>query len=75
MSVAIFAIDFSGYPDRKISNNYATVNAFGCPDSSSLASTQQGIETWLSNDLMPFSKACIFTTLLYVRTNALYTFR
>ena len=33
--VAIFAKDFSGLPARKISKNYATTNAFGCPDSSS----------------------------------------
>jgi hypothetical protein len=28
--VAIFAIDFSGHPVRKISKNHATANAFGC---------------------------------------------
>jgi len=32
--VAIFAIDFSGLPARKISKNHATANAFGGPDSS-----------------------------------------
>ena len=35
--VAIFAIDFSGRPARKISKNHATANAFGCPDSSCFA--------------------------------------
>jgi hypothetical protein len=35
--VAIFAIDFSGHPARKISKNHATANAFGCPDSSCFA--------------------------------------
>ena len=35
--VAIFAIDFSGRPARKISKNHATANAFGGPDSSCLA--------------------------------------
>jgi len=28
-----------------------------------LVSTQQGVETLLRNDLTPFRKACIFTTL------------
>ena len=35
--VAIFAIDFSGRPTRKISKNHATAYAFGCPDSSCFA--------------------------------------
>ena len=35
--VAIFAIDFSGRPARKISKNHATAYAFGCPDSSCFA--------------------------------------
>ena len=35
--VAIFAIDFSGHPARKISKNHVIANAFGCPDSSCFA--------------------------------------
>ena len=34
-------------------------------------STQQGVEISLRNDLTPFRKACIFTTLRFVKTHAL----
>jgi hypothetical protein len=37
----------------------------------SLVSTQQGVETSLRNDLTPFRKAYIFTTLRFVKTYAL----
>ena len=37
----------------------------------SLVSTQQGVETSLRNDLTPFRKAYIFTTLRFVKTSAL----
>ena len=36
-----------------------------------LVSTQQGVETEVPNDLTPFRKACIFTTLRFVKTHAL----
>jgi hypothetical protein len=36
----------------------------------SLVSTQQGVETSLLNDLTPFRKAYIFTTLRFVKTYA-----
>ena len=51
--VAIFAIDFSGRPARKISKNHATANAFGGPDSSCLArfDPTRG-QTSLRNDLI-----------------------
>ena len=63
--VAIFAKDFSGHPARK---NRQKCTRPLMPSAApirpaSFVSTQQGVETLLRNDLTPFRKACIFTTL------------
>ena len=67
-----FCDSFYGHPCPTSGKNYATANAFGGPSRpATLVSTQQGVETLLRNDLTPFRKAYIFTTLGFVKTYAL----